>query len=172
MKKVINGKEIVFYDDNNNAIMYMDYPHDECVWGFYSDAVITITPDMELYSFIDYLMKQSYVFGNSLLKSYKDDNYLKWYSDCYYNPDDEMSVNSVSCLNIKREGNSFKIWCVKPLFDIYPNRTRFYAIAFSPCGNGVYSYNDETGLSLQDDFVINVYRKLKMPINKGYSPKM
>lgn len=101
MHKVINGTKISFLDNSDNEIMYIDYPTDECIWYFSSSDVVTITKDMDLFELLKKLMSQQYEFDNNeVLKSYKDDNVLVWYSDCYYNPDDEWSINSVSYLTI------------------------------------------------------------------------
>ena len=161
MKKIIHDKIIYFYDDNNFEVMRIDYSKDDCVWYFNTDALIKITQDMELYSIIDKFMKQDYIISNDeILKDHKDNSKLIWYSDCYYNPDDQWSVDSVSCLNIERNGNSFNLWCSKEL-DKQINRShKSYGISFSPGGNGKYSKNINTGSTLQDDFVILVYQSL------------
>ena len=111
MKKIIQGKTIYFYDELDIEIMYIDYSTDECIWYFNTDKVININKDMELYKILDNFMKNNYIFANDILLNYKDDNKLVWYSDCYYNPFDEWSVDSVSCLNIERKNDSFNIWC-------------------------------------------------------------
>ena len=102
MKKVVDNKTIYFYNDEDYEIMNMDHSIDECTWYFYSDDVILVTPDMELFDRLDVFMNQDYMFPNSVLLNYKDKNRLVWYSDCYYNPDDEWSIESVSCLNIEK----------------------------------------------------------------------
>lgn len=90
MKKIINGSRISFNEDDNNEIMYMDYSSDECVWCFNTNDVITITEDMELFEMLKYIMVQKYTFSDGEgLKSYKNENKLLWYSDCYYDPEDE-----------------------------------------------------------------------------------
>lgn len=161
VKKIINNNKISFYDDNDNEIMYMDYLTDECVWCFNSNDIITITEDMELFELLKLLMNQNYVFyNNEILESYKKDNKLVWYSDCYYNPDDEWSIKSVSYLNIEYINNSFKLWCVKPLDKIIDIKQAFHCICFSTMGNGKYNRNILTGLTLQDDFVTMVYQTL------------
>ena len=50
--------------------------------------------------------------------------------------------------------------CTKPLDDIIDRGTKSHVIGFSPLGNGKYTKNIESGLTLQDDFVIMVYQKL------------
>ena len=159
MKKVVKGNTINFYE-GDTEIMYLDHSTDECIWFFNTDSVITITEDMELFSYLNELMNQSYEFNNELLENYKDDNYLVWYSDCYYNPDDEWSLASVSCLHIKREEDSIKVWCTKKLDEMINRSNKSYGICFSPAGNGKYSKNIITNRTLQDDFVIYVYRQL------------
>ena len=162
MKKVIAGNRIIFYDDSNNELMYIDHSTDDCVWWFNIDSIITITENMELYDGLKYLMNQDYEFSNSdVLKDYKTDNLLIWNSDCYYNPDDEWSIKYVSHLIIEYVDNIFKIRCVKPIDAILNRQQKTHCIVFSPCGNGRYAKNKTTGSTLQDDFVIRVYQKLK-----------
>ena len=103
MKKVIKDKTIYFYDDNEREIMYIDHSTDECIWFFNSEQVIKLTKESELYELINNLMNNNYLFQNEDLQNYKDETTLTWYSDCYYNPDDEWSLASVSCLNIKKQ---------------------------------------------------------------------
>ncbi|MGM9877566.1 MAG: hypothetical protein ACI33S_02850 [Bacilli bacterium] len=83
MKKVISNKTIHFYDDKNNEIMYIDHSSDECIWYFYSDAVINVTEEMELYHLLDSFMNNYYDFNDEILPNYKNSNKLIWHSDCY-----------------------------------------------------------------------------------------
>lgn len=160
MNKTIYNKTVYFYDNNHFEIMYLDHSTDECIWYFHSDSIIKITQDMELYSLLEDFMKQDYIFNDEILKNYKDKNKLIWYSDCYYNPEDEWSLESVSCLNIEKKDNYFNIWCTKKLDEKINRPNKTYGICFSPSGNGKYSKNLHTGLSLQDDFIILIYQKL------------
>lgn len=160
MKTIIKDKTILFYNDYDQEIMYMDYSTDECIWGFPTNNVINITKDMELYELLDDFMKNSYVFNDDVLQNYKDDNKLIWYSDCYYNPDDEWSVASVSCLNIERSNDEFNLWCSKKLDEMINRPNKSYVIAFSPLGNGKYSRNLNTEFTLQDDFAMGIYQPL------------
>lgn len=160
MKKIISDKTIYFYDENNNEVMYMDHSIDECIWYFNTDTIINITEDMELYNLINDFMNNVYVFNDDILFNYKDGNRLIWYSDCYYDSCDEWSIASVSCLNIERGENCFKIWCTKKLDEMLERKYKTYGICFSPAGNGRFSKNLDTNLTLQDDFVIQVYQPL------------
>ena len=167
MKKIVYDKTICFYDEKNQEVMYIDYSRDECIIGVNTDEKIIIDSDTELYSLLEKLMQQKYLFKNDVLINSKTDTAITWYSDCYYNPDDEFSVASVSCLNIEKKDNHFEIWCTKKLDEFLQRKTKNYVIAFSPCGNGQYSRNIETGLTLQDEFITIVYHNLKNK-NKVY----
>ena len=161
MYKVVNETKISFYDDSNNEFMYIDYSTDECIWYFDNSNVIIITKDMDLFEPIKELMLQQYVFNeDEILKSYKSNNKLIWYSDCHFNPDDEWSRNSVSYLTIEYIDGVFKLKCTKPLDNIIDRKEKSHVIAFSPLGNGKYTKNIESGLTFQDDFVIMVYQEL------------
>ena len=161
MHKVVTDTKISFYDNSNTAIMYIDYLADECVWYFNNNEVITITEDMELFELLKSIMSQQYKFNDDkILKSYKSNNKLIWYSDCYYNPDDEWSRNSVSYLTIEYIDGVFKLKCTKPLDNMIDIKEKSHVIAFSPFGNGKYTKNIDSGLTLQDDFVIMVYQEL------------
>ena len=161
MHKKVNETKISFFVNNDDEIMYIDYSTDECIWYFSSSDVVTITKDMDLFELLKDLMSQQYEFDNNeVLTSYKDNNKLVWYSDCYYNPDDEWSINSVSYLTIDYEDGVFRIKCIKPLDEIIDRKNKSHVIGFSPLGNGRYAKNIETGLTLQDDFIKQVYQKL------------
>ncbi len=160
MYKVINDTKISFYD-NNAEIMYIDFFTDECVWYFATDDVITITNDMELYGLLKDIMSQQYEFYNvDELINYKDDTKLVWYSDCYYNPDDEWSKNNVSYLTIEYLDGTFTLKCTKPLDNMINRSNSSHVIAFSPGGNGRITENKNTGSTLPTDFVIMIYQKL------------
>lgn len=160
MKKEIRGKSIYFYDENGCELMHMDFSTDECIWFFESNKTITITPNIELYSLLKDFMQQEYIFSESSLQNSKDSNSLVWYSDCYYNPDDEWSVDSVSCLHINKKDDSFEVWCTKELDKKIERSHKTYSICFSPGGNGTYSQNINTGSTLQTDFVTHVFQPL------------
>ena len=161
MDLVVNKTKISFYDNDNNEIMSVDYPTDECIWYFGNSDVITITKNMDLFGPLKNIMSQQYEFYNDeVLKSYKDNNSLVWYSDCYYNPDDEWSRNSVSYLTIDYVDGVFKLKCTKPLDEMIDRKVKTHIIGFSPLGNGKQAINIKTGLTLQDDFVLMIYQEL------------
>ena len=162
MKKTINGSRIEFWnEDTNEIVMYIDYHTDECIWYFSDSNEIVITNDIELFYPLKQLMSQQYIFNeDEVLKSYKKNNKLVWYSDCYYNPNDEWSKNSVSYLTIEYIDGIFKIKCLKPLDEVIDRKDKSHVVAFSPLGNGKYTKNVKSGMTLQDDFVIGVYQEL------------
>lgn len=160
MRKNIIDKTIYFYDDQDNEIMNIDFSFDDCTWYFKSNSIITITEDTELYSLLDNFMKNDYVFFDEVFLNYKDNQKLIWYSDCYCNLDDEFSIANVSCLNIEKKDSCFNIWCTKKLDEIIDRNHKYYGIGFSPLGNGRYSKNVNTGFTLQDDFIMQIYQPL------------
>lgn len=160
MKKIIIGSRVSFLDDDEMELMYIDYPTDECIWFFNSSDEIAVGEEDEIYYFLDYLMNQHYTFDEGLLRNQKNDNELIWYSDCYYDLNNKWSINNVSYLTIIKDNNSFKLKCTKPLYDTVKRVKETHCICFSPMGNGRYAKNMETGMTLQDDFVMNIYRQL------------
>lgn len=161
MKKVVNGNTVSFYE-NDEEIMHMDYISDEFTWYFNSSNEITLTSDDELYDPLNNLMSQEYNFAplEGIVNSKTSDE-LVWHSDCFYRPDDEWSIKSVSYLTIKRVDDTFKLKCTKPLDSIYERKSKFHVICFSPGGNGYGSENVQTGSSLQDDVVTMLYYPLR-----------
>ena len=162
MKKVINGSKIEFWNvETNEIVMYIDYPTDECIWYFIDGREITLTEDMELFEPIKELMSQQYtIYDNGVLKSYKDKDKLVWFSDCYYDPDDKWSRNSVSFVTIVYDENVIRLNCIKPLDKMIKRKDKSHVIVFSPLGNGKSTQNVNSGMTLQDDFVIKVYQQL------------
>ncbi len=160
MNKVVNDGVVYFKDDNNKDIMSIGFLSDECVWQFFSSDIVSVSKDNELFSLLEELMQQQYIFYNEDLIDYKDDNKLVWYSDCYYDPDDEWSINSVSFLTIEKNDNSFLIYVTKPLDSVIKRVSKYHSIAFSPLGNGKTNRNIETGMTLQDDFVNIIFHSL------------
>lgn len=159
MKKVIKNKTIYFYE-NEEEIMYIDHSTDECIWFFNSSNIIKVEKGSELFDLLNNFMSNNYLFSNDELKNSKDETSLTWYSDCYYNPDDEWSLASVSCLHIKKEDDIILIWPTKKLDEMLERKNKTYGICFSPAGNGKYSKNINTGTFMQDDFITIVYQKL------------
>ena len=157
MEKVVKDYEILFYD-NDKLVMSMGYQFDEFVWAFYDK--IMVTKEDELYEPLCYIMSQNYQFVNDDLECSKTDDKLVWYSDCYYNPDDQFSIMNVSYLTIERHEDCFNLYCTKPLDKILGKLDSNYVIVFSPAGNGKYARNIDKSTNLQDDIIINVYQSL------------
>lgn len=155
MIKKINENKISFFDENNE-IFSLSYISDEFTFQMYTNEIVEITEDSEIYECLNNLFKEQYDFGENILNDKKTDNELIWHSDCYYNPDDEWSIKSISCLHILFDNNMFKIWCDKEI----NKKSNYYCICFSPAGNGKHARNINNKSSLQDDFIINIYQKL------------
>ena len=161
MYKVIDKTLISFFDEDDKEIMYIDYSTDECVWYFNNSDEIVITQEMDLFEPLKKFISQNYVFSdNEILQSRKYDNKLVWYSDCYYNPTDEWSRNSVSYLTIDYENDIIKLKCTKLMDKLIDRKNKSHLIVFSPLGNGQFARNIRSGLTLQDEFVLMVYQEL------------
>ena len=152
-------EKLEFYD-KNKIIMSMGFHYDEFVWTFYERDAINVQKDSYLYEPLEYIMNQDYVFYDNDLRCFKDENKLVWFSDCYYDPDDEYSVKNVNYMTIERKDDSFEISCVKPLEEEFGGLDYPYVIIFSPAGNGKYAKNIKTGTNLQDDIVNHIYFRL------------
>ncbi|MDD6224425.1 MAG: PDDEXK nuclease domain-containing protein [bacterium] len=161
LKKVNQDKTIGIIICKKDNKYVIEYCSDNRIISREYENVITVNEDMELFECLMYLMNQQYTFSNDeILRSFQQDNIIVWYSDCYYNPDDEWSIKSVSYLTVEYVDNIFKLWCVKPLDEIIDGKQKFHCICFSPCCNGKYVKNNLNGLTLQDDFVFEIYHKL------------
>lgn len=161
MHKIVSDTKVSFYDESENEIMYIDYSTDECIWYFKNSDEILITENEELFEPLKNIVLQQYEFGNEeVLKSFKNNNKIVWYSDCYYNLDNEWSRNSVSYVLIEYIDGIFKLKCTKPLDNIIDRKEKTHVITFSPLGNGKYTKNIDSGLTFQDDFIKMIYQEL------------
>lgn len=154
---------LYFYKDATDLIMEMKFVADEFCFVVHTDKKIVLTKDnidKNFYSLLENFMKNKYQFGDT--KSFKNDNHLKWYSDCYWDIENDPNLSRVSYLEIISNSDAIEI-------EAHNNsrymKTNSSCICFSPAGNGQYAVNEETGTYLQNDLVINVYQKYKL-INK------
>lgn len=168
MEKIIDKSKISFYE-NECELFNFNFIGDEFVLVMNTNKIIEIDENEELYELLNRLFAQNYDFGENFLNDRKSNNELVWHSDCYYNPNDDLSLNSISCLYITFDSKKYNIWCERPIDKILGKTKSNYCICFSTMGNGRYSRNIETGLSLQDDFVLYVYYKLKNSKTKKLS---
>lgn len=154
---------LYFYKDATDLIMEMKFVADEFCFVVHTDKKIVLTKDnidKNFYSLLENFMKNKYKFGDT--KSFKNDNYLKWYSDCYWDIENDPNLSRVSYLEIISNSDAIEIQAHNTSRYIKTNSS---CICFSPAGNGQYVVNEETGAYLQNDLVINVYQKYKL-INK------
>lgn len=159
MQKKINNNKISFYD-GEKEIISLEFVGADFTIYVNTNKVIEIDSDNEIYECLNDIFKMQYDFGNNPLKDVKTDSLLVWHSDCYYNPDDIISVSSLSTLHIKLEDDIYKLWCEKEISKLLNLDIDEFCIGFSPCSNGRYAKNIKTGSTLQDDFVIMLYQRL------------
>ena len=154
--------KLYFYKDGLDLIMEMGFVVDEFYFTIYTDKKIVLTKDNvdpKFYSILDNFMKNNYKFGNT--KSSKTSTHFKWYSDCYWDIDNDPNLLLVPHLEIESKEESIEI-------QAYNNRYLNMVdscICFSTSGNGQYAVNEETGTTLQDDFVINIYQEYNSNIS-------
>lgn len=159
MEKRIFANKISFYDGDKELISLKFVGADFTIY-VNTKEVIEINNDNEIYECLNEIFKMQYDFGYNRLNDIKTNSLLVWHSDCYYNPNDIISVSSLSCLHIKLEDGIYKLWCDKEINKLLNLDIEEFCIGFSPCGNGRYARNIKTGSTLQDDFVIKLYQRL------------
>lgn len=159
MEKKICDNKISFYD-GDKELMSLKFVGADFTIYIYTKEVVEINNDNEIYECLNEIFKMQYDFGYNHLNDVKTSSLLVWHSDCYYNPDDIISVSSLSTLHIKFENGIYKLWCDKEINKLLNLNIDKFCIGFSPCGNGRYARNIKTGSTLQDDFVIKLYQRL------------
>jgi len=164
-----NSNELHFYKDGLDLIMEMKFVADEFCFVIYTDKKIVLTKDNideRFYSIIKSFMNNKYKFGDT--KSFKTDTYLKWYSDCFWDIENDSNLSYISYLEIIANDESVEIQA--------HNNSKYFKtkdtyICFSPAGNGQYAINEETNTNLQDDFVINIYQTYQKLISPNKDNK-
>ena len=161
LKRDLDTKKI-YLIDNGQKLLETGRVGAEFVIYLYTDNPITITQDLDeyLYSNLNQLLENEYVFANNGL-SYKKDNMIVWFSDQYCDIEDEYEVSKVNRLILKKTEDGIQISYKNPFFEMYNiKRCHLNMVAFSPAGNGFYSRNINTGLSFQDDIFRAFYKTL------------
>jgi len=139
----------------------------------FSDTPVEITnEDGTLYQNLEWLMKQNYLFSHPYAS--KDENHLLWLSDQSVDLEDAEEVKRVSRMLIERKDDSFTCSCLNPFLNEMGVKCRDFVVCFSPCGNGYYTKNKETGRMLQDEVVMvfqNTLQGINMNQKKVYQKR-
>lgn len=159
MEKIMTEDKIKFYD-GEKEILSLGFIADEFILTINTDGIIEINENEELYEYLNDIFMQNYDFGENFLNDNKTEQELIWHSDGYYNPDDIWSIKALNCLHITFNGEKYNMWCENEIDKQFNRKRSQYYISFSPAGNGKYAKNTNTGCSLQDDFVVDLYQKL------------
>lgn len=157
----------IIKDDENRKILIveqdkilldMHFFADEFLCNFYSDNPITIIEkdDEIFYNGLKKLMSNNYLFDNYGLST-KTKTKLVWLSDQYGNLENLSITNMISRLVIEQKDNEYKIFAYKPFYEKNKIYRKPIIISFLPSGNGSYSKNTITGMTLQDDFINLLY---------------
>ena len=134
----------------------------------YTDSKITITKELDesLYFNLAKLLENKYIFNNNL--SYQEENKIVWLSDSYCDIDNKEETDKINRLIIEKDEDKIYISYLNPYLKELGITNKYALIAFSPCGNGFYSENLDTGLTFQDDVILTFKNVLenKTEINK------
>ena len=148
--------------DNYKIVLEMKFISDEFVCIINTDDKIEITKELDecFYEYLSRFMENRYLFNTPY--SSKTPDKLVWLSDQCFNTDNPSEVNLANRLVIEKSENGFNISYQNPFFQSLGIKKASHLIAFSPDGNGHWSKNIETDLTLQTEFVImvnNILRK-------------
>jgi len=167
IKRDIQNKKI-YIIDNDQILLQTGKLGADFIIHFYTKDKVIITKDLDkcLYFNLKALLENNYFFEHSYL-SYQTDNKIVWFSDCYCDIEDEEERSRISRLIIENIDNQIVLSYKNSFYEKY-NINRDGVIAFSPAGNGLYSRNEKTGLTFQDDIVWIFYKTL---INDYIKPK-
>lgn len=167
IKRNIQNKKIYLTEDDQILLQTGKLGADFII-HFHTKNKVIITKELDesLYFNLKELLENNYFFGHSDL-SYQTDNKIVWFSDCYCDIEDEEERSRISRLIIEKISNQIELSYKNPFYEKY-NINRDGVIAFSPAGNGLYSRNEKTGLTFQDDIVWAFYKIL---VNDYVKPK-
>lgn len=160
LKRNLETKQI-FLVDNENILLQTGKIGAEFIIYLYTDTEITITKELDeyLYMNLKQILENEYIFHESNL-SYKKNDTIIWFSEQYCDIEDKEQTDRVNRLIIKNIDNQIKISFENPYCKKYSIKRKQNIIVFSPCGNGLYSKNINTGLTFQDDIVYAFYKTL------------
>jgi len=174
VKRDIQNKRI-YIIDNEQVLLHTGKLGADFIIHFHTKNKVIITKELDecLYFNLKELLENNYFFRHSDL-SYQTDNKIVWFSDCYCDIEDEEERSRISRLIIEKINNQIELSYENPFYEKY-NINRDGVVAFSPAGNGLYSRNEKTGLTFQDDIVwafykilVKDYIKPKKKVKKWY----
>lgn len=148
-----NDSQAIRISTNTKTIFEMKFISDEFVCIISTDDKILVTKqlDQSFYDNLSSFMENRYVFNNQINK--KTPTKLVWLSD---QSGDLSNINETNLMNrlvIEKQDDNFLIYYQNPFFQSMGIKKASHLIAFSPGGNGYWSKNLETGISLQTEIV-------------------
>lgn len=157
IKKQVNTVQIL--DENENILLEQKYIADEFIWIIYNKQVIINKNENEtFYDELNKIMNNNYIFQKNIPSS-KTKEKLIWLSDQYCDLEDEESLSKINRLIIQKINDKFIIKIENPYLEKNNLLKNINIISFSPSGNGYYTKNLDTGLTLQDDISL-IYQNL------------
>lgn len=151
----INDKIVELLNEQEELLLEQQYHCDEFLWIIRTNKPIVLERETNeiMYDKLDKIMSSNYIFQEGI-PSQKTKNKLVWLSDQYCNLEDEDALKRINRLIIEKINDAFHISVHNPFLEELKINKNIYVIAFSPLFNGYFSRNQETGLTLQDDFAI------------------
>ena len=147
--------QALFIQKEGEKMMKWSFVADEFGVFFFHTPVSVTQEDGLFYHNLEWLMRQEYSFQHPYCK--KNDRCLVWLSDQSVDLEDEREVRRVNTMVIEKEGDSFVFSVHNPFLEELGRECKNSLICFSPCGNGYWSQNKDTGNYLQDE-MIEVYQ--------------
>ncbi len=144
--------------DGEKTLAEFGFLADEYTMTFYTDEKIPITMDDDLAFFEGYLniMLNTYQFSTPL--SYQSEDEIVWMSDSYGDIEDDRVCKHKSRFHLEKDSKNLYFSAFTPFLQ-EKNIHDVQVVAFSPAGNGIYSKNNYTGKSFQDD-IVSVHQNL------------
>ena len=160
----------IYLVDNDSILLETDYIGGEFVICICTHVPIIINKelDVDFYVNLEQLLESDYIFDSTGLSS-KKDNQIIWFSDQYCDIENEKQRKMVNRLILKKINDEIVISFENPYFEEKGIKRKNNYIAFSPCGNGLFSKNINSGMSFQDDVVLAFERTLKQEKNSSQS---
>jgi len=143
----------IYIQQNDKKLIEFGFVGDEFVIIFYTDQMVPISRsvDPEFYDSYQKLLLNSYELSPSF--SHQEEGRIVWFSDGYCDLGDKWQTDVKSRLCIEQREDQLVFSSINPFFDQYPYQNNPRVIILSPAGNGHYSRNRDTNMTLQDDVI-------------------
>lgn len=144
-------------NDKGILVLQMKFIDDKFLVFLCEPIIITKDDNEELYNELDNIIDNDYYFASPY--STKDNNTIIWTSDESYNTEDNLDLNGINRLIIKKENDEFRLCYSNPYYDRNILPKQYGLIFFSTDENGQKTRNLKTNSTFQND-MIRLFRNL------------